>query len=78
MSRASASVFQVRALGSLGVPEVLVTLGSRGSVVYADGVAERVAVHPLALRDPTGAGDVFAAAYLAARRRGHAPMSAGR
>jgi len=67
-----------RALGSLGVPEVVVTLGSRGSVVYADGVAERVATHPLVLRDPTGAGDVFAAAYLAARRGGHAPVSAAR
>jgi sugar/nucleoside kinase (ribokinase family) len=67
-----------RALGSLGVPEVVVTLGSRGSVVYADGVAEHVPAHPLALSDPTGAGDVFAAAYLAARRRGHGPLSAAR
>ena len=67
------------ALGSLGVAEVVVTLGARGSLVYADG-----RVHPVPARaasgpvDPTGAGDAFAAAYLASRSVGHAPVPSAR
>src|SRR5204863_8120307 len=49
----------------LGVPEVLVTYGSRGSVVFADGRADEIAASPVA-RDPTGSGDAFAVSYLAA------------
>jgi sugar/nucleoside kinase (ribokinase family) len=67
-----------RALRRLGVPEVVVTLGSRGCVVFADGVAELVRAHPVRSADPTGAGDVFAAGYLAARSAGAAPTAAAR
>jgi sugar/nucleoside kinase (ribokinase family) len=67
-----------RSLRSLGVPEVVVTLGSRGAVVYADGLAEYLPTRPLADVDPTGAGDEFIAAYLSYRRHGHGPPSAGR
>jgi len=64
------------ALGSLGVPEVLVTLGSRGSLVLADGVLEEIDAEPIEGADPTGAGDAFAAAYLAARSDDQAPVAA--
>jgi sugar/nucleoside kinase (ribokinase family) len=64
-------------VAALGVPEVLVTYGSRGSVVYAEGHATEVGAWPVA-RDPTGSGDAFSAAYLAARAGGHAPVSAAR
>jgi sugar/nucleoside kinase (ribokinase family) len=67
-----------RALRRLGVPEVVVTLGARGCVVFADGVAELVRAHPVAAADPTGAGDAFAAVYLASRSRGAAPPAAAR
>jgi len=67
-----------RSLGSLGVPEVVVTLGRRGAVVYADALAEHVPARPVESVDPTGAGDQFIAAYLSYRRRGHAPPSAAR
>ncbi len=67
-----------RSLGSLGVREVVVTLGANGCVVYADGLAEHVPTRPLAVSDPTGAGDQFMAAYLTYRRAGHAPTSAAR
>jgi sugar/nucleoside kinase (ribokinase family) len=67
-----------RSLRSLGVPEVVVTLGSRGAVVYADGLAEYVPTRPLDGVDPTGAGDEFIAAYLSYRRHGHGPPSAAR
>ena len=64
--------YDERALGRLGVPEVVVTLGSRGCIVYADGVAELVRAHAVQSADPTGAGDAFATAYLAARSGGAA------
>ncbi len=67
-----------RALARLGVPEVVVTLGSRGCVVFADGISELVRARPVATADPTGAGDVFAAAYLVARSRGSAPTASAR
>lgn len=67
------------ALRSLGVPEVVVTLGSEGSLVLADGKLERVAARPVSGEvDPTGAGDAFAAAYLVSRSTGHAPAAAAR
>jgi sugar/nucleoside kinase (ribokinase family) len=64
-----------RPLSSLGVPEVIVTLGSRGCIV----VARRQLVHVPAKAlevDPTGAGDTFAAAYVVERSRGHRPRQA--
>jgi sugar/nucleoside kinase (ribokinase family) len=64
-------------VAALGVPEVLVTYGSRGSIVFAEGRATEVAAWPVA-RDPTGSGDAFSAAYLAARAGGHAPVPAAR
>jgi sugar/nucleoside kinase (ribokinase family) len=64
-------------VATLGVPEVLVTYGSHGSCVYANGRAEDVGAWPVA-RDPTGSGDSFSAAYLAARAGGHAPVPAAR
>jgi sugar/nucleoside kinase (ribokinase family) len=67
-----------RSLGTLGVREIVVTLGSEGCVVYADGLAELVPTRGLEVTDPTGAGDQFMAAYLAYRRGGHAPTSAAR
>jgi sugar/nucleoside kinase (ribokinase family) len=67
-----------RSLRSLGVREVVVTLGGKGCVVYADGHAELVPARPIDVPDPTGAGDQFMAAYLAYRRGGHAPTSAAR
>jgi sugar/nucleoside kinase (ribokinase family) len=67
-----------RSLGSLGVREVVVTLGQAGAVVYADGLAEHVPTIPLAGIDPTGAGDSWTTAYLCFRRRRHSPVSAAR
>ena len=67
------------ALMALGVREVVVTLGSRGSLIVARGQAERVpATRIRGTADPTGAGDAFAIAYLVARSGGHAPAAAAR
>jgi sugar/nucleoside kinase (ribokinase family) len=67
------------ALRALGVPEVVVTLGSRGSLVLAEGRLERVSARPVdGGVDPTGAGDAFSAAYLVSRAAGYAPVAAAR
>ena len=67
----------VAALAALGPAEVLVTFGSRGSLVIAGGRAERVHAHHVDA-NPTGSGDAFSAAYLAARASGQAPVAAAR
>ena len=61
----------------LGVPEILVTYGPRGSRIHYGGRWERVGAWPVAA-DPTGSGDAFSAAYLAGRSRGLTPASAAR
>jgi sugar/nucleoside kinase (ribokinase family) len=60
----------------LGVPEVIVTRGSRGSIVLTEGQATEIPAPALSDVDPTGAGDAFAVGYLAARSEGHDPVEA--
>jgi sugar/nucleoside kinase (ribokinase family) len=67
-----------RSLASLGVQEVVVTLGERGSAIWDGGTLERVGASPVENADPTGAGDGFMAAYLARRRLGDLPAAAAR
>lgn len=67
----------VGAVDKLGVPEVLVTYGARGSCVYYEGRATDVGAWPITA-DPTGSGDAFSAGYLAGRSRGLAPVAAAR
>ena len=66
------------ALPELGVPEIVLTLGPRGSIVFVHGRAEEIPARRVDTADPTGAGDSFAVAYLLARSNGHAPASAAR
>jgi sugar/nucleoside kinase (ribokinase family) len=65
-------------VASLGVPEVLLTQGSRGALLLWQGRRERIPVRPIGEVDPTGAGDAFLAAYVWARAFGHRPVSAAR
>jgi len=76
-ARAILPDFGREAVEALGVPEVLLTFGSRGSIVFADGTSERVPAHPVDA-DATGAGDAFLAAYAFARAGGHAPVASAR
>jgi sugar/nucleoside kinase (ribokinase family) len=62
---------------SLGVREVIVTHGSRGSTVYCGGTSEFVPARPLDV-NATGAGDAFATAYVAGREAGLRPVGAAR
>lgn len=63
----------------LGVPELLVTYGSQGCRVFADGQVHDV---PSAWKvegiHMTGAGDMFLVSYVAARARGDAPVEAAK
>jgi len=65
------------ALATIGPPEVVVTFGSRGSRVVAGGRATDVGARAVDA-DPTGSGDMFAAAYLVGRAAGHSPPAAAR
>jgi sugar/nucleoside kinase (ribokinase family) len=65
-------------LSALGVPEVVVTLGSRGALLLAGGRRDLVPVRRIESHDPTGAGDAFLAGYVWARAAGHRPLSAAR
>jgi sugar/nucleoside kinase (ribokinase family) len=62
---------------ALPVPEVLVTYGTRGATVYAEGKVEHVGAFGIDT-DPTGAGDAFSIAYIAARDRRLRPVPAAR
>lgn len=60
-----------RILADWGVKEVLLTLGDKGSLVYAEGEYYEIpAFAPEALVDATGCGDTYMAGYLHRRRRG--------
>jgi sugar/nucleoside kinase (ribokinase family) len=64
-------------LAALGVREVLVTHGSRGSTVHWAGASEFVPARAVDA-DPTGAGDAFATAYIVGRNAGFNPVGAAR
>lgn len=60
-------------VGPVEVPELIVTHGVRGATVNGTYIA----ADPVDA-DPTGAGDMFGAGYLAARAGGADPVEAGR
>ena len=55
-------------LADMGVSEVVITLGSKGSVIFNNGVFYTIPAYlPLAVIDATGCGDTYMAGYLAKR-----------
>jgi sugar/nucleoside kinase (ribokinase family) len=66
-------------LQGLGVPEVLLTLGSQGAWVVTPDVVEHVPAVPVeGPVDPTGAGDSYSVTYLVERAEGASPVEAAR
>lgn len=66
-------------LASWGVKEVLMTLGSNGSYIYAQGKLHQIpAYRPKQLVDATGCGDTYATGYLYLRSQGASIDEAGR
>ncbi|MEN0054687.1 MAG: PfkB family carbohydrate kinase [Mucilaginibacter sp.] len=65
-------------LADWGVKEVVVTLGSMGSVIYAEGLFYNVPAYiPTAVVDATGCGDTYMAGYLYQRTKGALYQEAG-
>ncbi len=61
------------------VPVVALTLGERGSRIFVDGKERaRIGIYPTEAVDPTGAGDVFAAAMVHRLAGGDDPVEAAR
>jgi len=57
-------------LHAAGVKTVVVKLGERGAFASSDGEIATQPVIPTYVEDPTGAGDAFAATFLATRLKG--------
>lgn len=68
----------VRDARTLGVPEVLVTLGSRGSMLVSDSDVVDAVAFDVSAVDTTAAGDTFAGAYVVALVEGRDPAAAMR
>ncbi len=67
------------ALRALGVPEVILTLGSQGAWVVTPDLVEHVPAVPVeGAVDPTGAGDTYSVTYLVQRSAGAEPVEAAR
>lgn len=65
-------------LADLGVREVIITLGSKGSLIYSDGAFYQIpAFKPTAVVDATGCGDTYMAGYLWKRVLGSQVQEAG-
>lgn len=66
-------------LAHLGVKEVIITLGSHGSMIYADGKFHHIPAYtPKEVVDATGCGDTYMAGYLFMREQGHSIDEAGK
>lgn len=67
-----------RALQAAGVKIVVMTLGARGALVFADGQQVIVPSYPVQVVDTTAAGDAFVAAFAVALTEGRTPVEAAR
>lgn len=68
-----------RLLSSYGIGEVIITLGSEGSLILKDGIYYDIpAYKPTQLVDATGCGDTYSAGYLYFRTLGATPLEAGK
>lgn len=67
-----------KVLNEWGVKEVVITLGSMGSVIYTDGVYYQIpAYKPSEVVDATGCGDTYMAGYLFQRAKGKGFQESG-
>ena len=65
-------------LAAWGVKEVVITFGSKGSLIYTKGIFYTIpAFAPRYIADTTGCGDTYMAGYLAQRINGRSPKDAG-
>lgn len=65
-------------LAEWGVKEVLLTLGSLGSIIYAEGTFYKIPAYPAKnVVDATGCGDTYSMGYLYMRNKGSSYEKAG-
>ncbi|MEO5683647.1 MAG: PfkB family carbohydrate kinase [Chitinophagaceae bacterium] len=65
-------------LAEWGVKQVVITLGSKGSVIYTNGSFYHIPVFvPANIADTTGCGDTYMAGYLSQCILGKGPQEAG-
>lgn len=65
-------------LAEMGVKEVVITLGSKGSVIYSNDVFHTIPAYtPTAVIDATGCGDTYMAGYLSKRVKNASIQEAG-
>ena len=76
-ARTLAGALDRKSLRALGVPEIVVTLGSDGARVVTAELDAPIHPHRVEARNPTGAGDAFSLVYLDGRARGLDPVAAG-
>ena len=68
-----------KVLAGWGVKEVVITLGSMGSVIYADDIFTTIPPYrPAEIVDATGCGDTYMAGYLYRRIKGDDIPQAGK
>jgi sugar/nucleoside kinase (ribokinase family) len=65
-------------LSNWGVKEIVITNGSKGSLIYADGIFYTIpAYQPKNIVDATGCGDTYMAGYLYQRAKGTGIQQSG-
>lgn len=67
-----------RALSGMGVQHIIITLGSKGALIYSNGKAEMVPALKVEAVDTTAAGDVFNGALTVALSEGRSLKEAAR
>ena len=67
-----------RLLSDMGVQHVIITLGSKGALIYSDGKTEMVPALKVEAVDTTAAGDVFNGALTVALSEGRSLKEAAR
>jgi sugar/nucleoside kinase (ribokinase family) len=74
--RILAGALDAASLLALGVPEIVLTLGSEGARIVTRELDAAIPPHPVAATNPTGAGDAFSVVYLDGRAEGLDPVPA--
>lgn len=74
----SSAAEAARALSGMGVQHVIITLGSKGALIYSNGKAEMVPALKVEAVDTTAAGDVFNGALTVALSEGRSLKEAAR